>query len=224
MKKASNIVLGILFGLAPLAVIASIIYALFLDLPGFWAWPIGILLSLLGLYIAYSIFKQVQKDGAWEFSTALTASPDYDQLEPTPGSGVKKVTPEEYVATINYNTEKRPSGAIEVFGDLVEIGDDHTFSLEAANFFEDQNELILSFGMIKVTIKSPKHLLKATSYFQVFKAEEVLVEWVDKAGRNPKPQKWLYRYLKKKVFVESSGSKKGFRAYPNKPAFNFMVF
>jgi hypothetical protein len=224
MKKAVNIFFGILLGLAPLLVIGSIIFAFFLDLPGAWVWPISIILSLVGLYIAYSIFKQVQKDGAWDFLTALTASPDYDKLEPAPGSGVKKVTPEEYATTIRHSPDKRPTGAIEVFGDAVEIGDQYTFSLEEADFFEDKNELVLSFGSIKVTIKSPKHLLQATSYFQVFKAEEVWVEGVDKTQRDPQPQKWEYRYSKNKIFTTSSRDKKRFRTYANSPAFNLMVF
>ena len=97
MKKLFNTITEIIAGIAPfvMAVIFEVLTIIF----GVLIYnklqnPVGIIicviLGFLAIWIGIRIFKKVRRNGIFNFTADVVASPDLDNLEPNKNSKTKK--------------------------------------------------------------------------------------------------------------------------------------
>lgn len=79
---------------------------------------IAIAVFILGIYASRSIFNMLKRRGVIAVMSGDNATYDLDELEPTPGSGVLKVTPEELTHLFLDNKLKFNNGLmVSIWGD-----------------------------------------------------------------------------------------------------------
>jgi len=103
LRQVIIITIAFIFGLAPLAVAATIGISIYASFPNTTGIVIIGLLVVLSIWIGLNIFKSVQKVGPIEFMTAVHATPELDNLEPTKGRKAKRKSSKE----IDRNVENK---------------------------------------------------------------------------------------------------------------------
>jgi hypothetical protein len=178
LRKVINIIAGFIFGLAPLAgttIIGIAIYASFPNTTGIMV--LG-LLGVLSIFLGLKIFKRVQIVGPIEFITAVQASPDLDNLEPTKDSETKRRSPEEIVRLLKNNDNLFLGGSFRIFGDWFGKPHENNHQIVSAHFEEQLNKLTLNFREgEKLEIYNPKHIFEASTFLKIIQADRIKLTW-----------------------------------------------
>jgi len=178
MRQIINIITGFIFGLAPLAGAAIVGITIYVPLPNVTGLIICGLLGVLSLWLGLKIFKKIQIVGPIEFMTAIHASPDLDNLKPTKDSETKRRSPEEYVELIANKDNLFKGGTFRIFGDWFGKPYDNYHEIESAEFDKQLKLLTLNFNEgEKLEIYNPRHILEASTFLKVIKADRIKLTW-----------------------------------------------
>jgi len=137
---------------------------------------IAIAVFILGIYASRSIFNMMRRRGVISTMSGDNATYDLDELEPTPGSGVLKVTPEDLTQLFIDKKLKFNNGiTVSIWGDWEGRKLDVKHTLNSIEFNSDNNILTIQFNdncLLKIT--RPSLILCSNSYLKIVKAKEVL--------------------------------------------------
>ncbi|TRZ42181.1 hypothetical protein [Robertkochia solimangrovi] len=207
MRQVINIISGFIFGLAPLAGATIIGIAIYASLPN----TIGIiilgLLGVLSIWLGLKIFKRVQIVGPIEFMTAVHASPDLDNLEPTKDSETKRRFPEEFVRIVENNDNLFKGGTFRIFGDWFGKPYDNYHEIESAEYDEQLKRLTLNFNEgEKLEIYNPKHIFEASTFLKIINADRIQLTWFYYGKTQTKENQYFldYNLKDKKVTTETN--------------------
>lgn len=203
--KTSNIVFGILFGLAPLfggALLGISFYAAYRNLIGI---SIFVVIIVLSAWAGFIIFKKVQAMGPLRFITAIYASSDLDTLEPMPWSKTTKRTPTELVDSIKNKTNTCKGGSIRIFGNQL-LQQTARLQLIDASLSEKDNLLTLHFEKgVKLELTRPSLIFEAPTFLKIQNAENVKITW---SPRESEKQLFIqYQTVNNEVSINSNLTK-----------------
>jgi hypothetical protein len=98
-----------------------------------------------------------------------------DELEPTEGDGVLKLTPEELLDSFLKNKIELGECTISIYGDWEGRKLNVRHKLTSVEFHSKKNILTLSFSdNCLLKIRNPKLIFYTSSYFKIVKATEIL--------------------------------------------------
>jgi len=206
LRQIINIVTGFIFGLAPLALATIIGIAIYASLPNTTGIIILGLLGVLSFWLGLKIFKRVQIVGPIEFMTAVHASPDLDNLEPTKDSETKRRNPEELVDLLSNKENLFKGGTFRIFGDWFGQPYDNYHEIESAEFDSQLKRLTLSFKEgEKLEIYNPRYIFEASSFLKVVNADRIKLTWFYYGkSQAKKPQYFLdYKLNDKKITTDT---------------------
>ena len=206
MRKAINIITGFIFGLAPLAVatiIGVFVYASFPNMIGIIIFGI---LGILSIWLGLNIFKKIQIIGPIEFMTAVHASPDLDNLEPTKDSETKKINPDEIVEQLKNQDNLFKGGTLRIYGDWFGKPHDNYHTLKSAEFNIQQNRLTLFFNEgEKLEVYNPRNILEASTFLKVIDADRIKLTWYYYGKAQDKENQYYldYKVNNNKILTET---------------------
>ena len=178
MRQVINIISGIIFGLAPLAGATVIGIAIYASFPNTTGIIIFGLLAILSIWVGLKIFKRVKIIGPIEFMTAVHASPDLDNLEPTEGNETKRRSPKEFVQLLANKNNSFKGGSFRIFGDWFGKPYDNYHEIESAEFDDQLKLLTLNFKEGEILeIYNPKHVFEASTFFKIINADRIKLTW-----------------------------------------------
>ncbi|MEO1010533.1 MAG: hypothetical protein AAFX53_04455 [Bacteroidota bacterium] len=178
MRQVINIISGFIFGIAPMAGATIIGIAVYASLPNTVGIIILVLLGVLSLWLGLKIFKRVQIVGPIEFMTAVHASPDLDNLQPTKDSETKRRSPEEIVRLLENKKTLFKGGTFRIFGDWFGKPYDNYHEIESADFCNQLKCLTLNFkGGEQLEVYNPEHIFEASSFLKIIKADRIKLTW-----------------------------------------------
>lgn len=175
MKKFRTIIafFQVLLTLLGFCIISVVI---FLDLNTPYNIITAIAVFIVGLFASRVIFNMMQRRGVVSVMTGDNASYDLDELEPSPGSGVMKLTPEELINLFSENELSFNQGlTVSIWGDWEGRKLDERHQIVDVEFEQEKNILTISFSEnCSLKIKNPKLILLTNTYLKIVKAKEVL--------------------------------------------------
>ncbi len=178
MRQIINIISGFIFGLAPLAGATIIGIAIYASLPNTSGIIILVLLGILSIWLGFKIFKKVQIVGPIEFMTAVHASPDLDNLEPTKNSETKRRSPEELIHFLENKNNLFKGGTFRIFGDWFGKPYDNYHEIKSAEFNDKLKLLTLNFKEgEKIEVYNPKHIFEASKFLKIISADRIKLTW-----------------------------------------------
>ncbi len=178
MRQVINIISGFILGLAPLAAASIIGFAIYASFPNTTGIIILILLGVLSLWLGFKIFRKIQIVGPIEYISAVNASPDLDNLEPTQDSRTKRRSPEEIVQLLENNGNLFQGGSFRIFGDWFGKPYDNNHRIDSADFDSKSKILTLKFkDGEKLEIYNPSHIFEASTFLKILKADRIRLTW-----------------------------------------------
>lgn len=177
MEKILKFISGVALGFSPIfggSILAIAIYASFPNM-------IGILCActfLIGAcWAGYKIFQQVQIQGPIEVLTAVHASRDLDNLEPTTNDNYKRRQPEKLVQLVKAGKHLFKGGAIRIYGDWFGEPYKSKHIIETMDYNEANSILSLNFQKgERLEVKNPRHIFEDAGYLKILDADEVTLE------------------------------------------------
>jgi len=153
-------------------VISAVIYS---DLPTPYNILVSITLFILGIYVSLSIFNMMMRRGVISVMSADNATFDLDELEPTEGDGVLKLTPEELRNNFLENKIELGECTVSIYGDWEGRQLNIKHKLNSVEFNSEKNTLTLSFSdNCLLKIRNPRLIFYTSSYLKIIKATEIL--------------------------------------------------
>jgi hypothetical protein len=146
--------------------------------------PYNILISItvftLGIYVSRSVFNMMMRRGVIAVMSADNATFDLDELEPTEGDGVLKLTPEELLDSFLKNKIELGECTISIYGDWEGRQLNIQHKLKTVEFDLNNNTLTLLFtDNCLLKIRNPRLIFSTSSYLKIVKATEVLWQTPD---------------------------------------------
>ena len=207
MRQVINIISGFIFGLAPLAGATIIGIAIYASLPNITGIIILGLLGIISIWLGLKIFKRVQIVGPIEFMTAVHASPDLDNLEPTKDSETKRRSPEEIVRHLENKDNLFRGGSFRIFGDWFGKPYDNHHQIVSANFEEQSNKLTLHFKEgEKLEIYNPRNIFEASTFLKIVQADRIKLTWFYYGKTKTTENQYFldYKLTGKKIMTETN--------------------
>jgi hypothetical protein len=176
LKKAFTIASAIILGLLSTIIIGGIGILIIMTIAGISAQLIAIIFLSGGFLLGYRVYKTVLGRGPIDFITAVNASPDLDNLEPSANSNHKKYNIAEYVMA--FQKQKNlftTGGAIRIWGNYTFWGFNDFNKIESIQSPET-NQLQITFcnGNI-LKIWDPQSIVEGHTYFKVLNCRRI--EW-----------------------------------------------
>ncbi|MFT7591243.1 MAG: hypothetical protein ACI9UJ_001166 [bacterium] len=178
---------------------------------------ITIVIGLLALYTAWSIFKVINDRGILEFFTASRATPSLDNLKGSINSDFKKWDKAAYVDNFNQNRSVFKGGNIQIWGDWKERDLEEDNRIDAVEITNDK--LVFTFiNGNKLLISNPKNIIESNTYLKILSADKVRWEWSSK--ENKQFNYYKYEFLNNKIHTstDSQWSESYFDVLKGKPA------
>jgi hypothetical protein len=198
LQKTLNIIAGFLLGLTPLVAAAFLGLFFYSAFPNIFGLLVLSTALLLAIWLGVSIFKRIQMVGLLEFITALHASPEADNLEPSPDGETKKRTPAQLADLINRNENLLKDGSLRIFGDWFGKPFEKKLTLTNAQFNQDSNILTLIFsGREKLEVFNPMHILEASTFLKIIDAERVKLSFYNLESHKSEKISFFLDYRKK---------------------------
>lgn len=164
---------------------------------------IAITFLIIGLYLSRFVFNMIRRRGIISVMSGNNATYDLDELEPTPGSGVLKLTPEGLVNLFSENKLTFNQGTtISIWGDWEGRQLDTRHKISALSFNQENNILTINFSdKCVLKIKSPSLIFYSSSYLKVVKAKVILWETPSSSNLN---NEYRYFNIGTKIKTESN--------------------
>ena len=161
MRSIINILVGFLYSLAPISLAAVLSLFIYNELPNYIGIIIISILGVFSIWLGIKIFNKIQVVGPIEFISAVSASPDMDNLEPTANSSTKRRHPKELVDLIKQKNNLLKGGSFRIFGDWYGKPYDNLHIIKNANFDSNESKLTIEFeGQEILEIFNPKHIFE----------------------------------------------------------------
>lgn len=206
MRKAINILIGFIIGLAPLALATIIGLVTYASIPNTMGILILGFLIVLSLWLGISIFKKIQIVGPIEFMSAVHATPDLDNLKPTKDSETKLRNPEEFVKFVENRENLFKGGTFRIYGDWFGRPYDNYHKLKSAHFDSQLKRLTLDFNEgEKLEVYNPKHIFEASTFLKVVDADRIKLTWFFFGEKQEKENQYFidYKLNDKKITTET---------------------
>lgn len=131
---------------------------------------------ILGLYVAKQLFNFIRRRGIIATMSGNNATYDLDELEPTSGCGVTRLSPEEIPKLFFKNNFNFINGVtISIWGDWNGRMLDAKHQFDSINFNSTNNILTIKFtDNYILKIKKPSMIFHSNSYLKIVKAKEIL--------------------------------------------------
>jgi hypothetical protein len=155
--------------------------------PNIWGIFIIILFGILGFYLGRFVFITAKRRGILAMSSALQASRDLDNLEPSRNSETRKLTPNQYIKHFQKSELKFVGGPLQIWGDFKsrKLEDNHT--IKDIRLLDKRTMKISFQSGNNLTIWNPEIIFDAPTFMKVLKAERIRWEW-----NEPKSKKKFY--------------------------------
>lgn len=203
MRHFTNIVSGFFAGISPVFVATIISISVYQSLPNYKGVLIGFVCVGLSVWLGIKIFSLIQKIGYVEFKSAVRATPDLDNLEPTPDSETKRKTPTELVEHINQKKLAFTQGSWRIFGDWYGGPYEDYRKMDRAFFNEQKNCLTISFAdLTSLEIYNPKHILESSTFLKIIEADRIIFFWNDR--KNEAGEQYFLDYIKEKKQIKTN--------------------
>ncbi|PCI96230.1 MAG: hypothetical protein COB15_11090 [Flavobacteriales bacterium] len=153
-------------------VISIVIYA---GLPKPYNILVSVTLFIIGIYASRSIFNMMMRRGVLSVMSADNATFDLDELEPTEGDGVLKLTPEELRRKFLKDKLELGKCTVSIYGDWEGRQLNIKHQLKSIEFNSKNNSLTLLFSdNCLLRIRNPRLIFSTSSYLKIVKATEIL--------------------------------------------------
>jgi len=173
--KTFRTIVAFLQALLPLVGFGILSAVLHSELPAPYNIPASITLFILGIYISRSIFNMMRRRGVIAVMSANNASYDMDNLEPTGGDGVLKLTPDELRNHFLKNKIELGECTVSIYGDWEGRQLNVKHKLNSLEFNPKKRTLTLSFSdKCSLKIRNPRLIFLSSSYLKITEATEVL--------------------------------------------------
>jgi hypothetical protein len=153
-----------------------------------------------GLFIGYKVYRTAVNRGIIPFMTYVNASPDLDNLEPSPDSNHKKYDISQFISAFQKKENLFPQGTrLRVWGNYTFPGFNSYHEIISVQS-PDQNLLEISF-MDQKTLKiwNPQYILEGKSYFKIVDCAKI--EWTYSEASGNKPVSAVFELQKNHIEV-----------------------
>lgn len=181
--------------------------AIYLSYPNTASIVIMGLLGIVSIWLGLKIFKRVQMVGPIEFMTAVRASPDLDNLEPTKDSETKRRSPEEMVRLLENGDHLCQGGIFRIFGDWFDKAQGKHHQMVSAEFEKQLNKLTFHFKEgERLEIYNPRHIFEASTFLKIVYADSIKLTWFYSGKpQTTENQYYLhYNFTGKKITTETN--------------------
>jgi hypothetical protein len=177
LKKTLTIATAIILGLLPTIIIGGIGVLIIMTKSGILPQLIAIIFLSGGFFLGYRVYKTVIGRGVIGFITAVSASPDLDNLEPSVNSNHKKYNIAEYIAAFQKQENLfTTGGSIRIWGNYTFSGFNDFNKIESIQS-PDTNQLQITFCNGNVLeVWDPKSIIEGHTYFKVLYCNRI--EWI----------------------------------------------
>lgn len=173
--KTFRTIVAFFQALLPLLGFGIISTVLYSDLQFPYNLIVAILVFILGIYISRSIFNMMRRRGVISVMAAENSTFDLDNLEPTKGDGVFKLTPEEVKSKFLEDKLELTTCTVSIFGDWEGRQLNIQHKLKTVEYDSKNNTLALLFyDNCLLKIRNPKMIFSTSSYLKIVKATEIL--------------------------------------------------
>jgi len=194
MKTLSNIlttIAAVIIGLIPACGFVIIGFLIYASIKGIEGIAIALLISLVGIFLGFVVFNTARRRGILDFITAVRASPELDNLEPTENSDFRKLTISQYIDKFIKGDRLLKGGQIRIWGDFKSRQLDIFNELESAKQI-DVDKLQINFsGERQLTIWNPGTIHESLTYLKILKADRIKWEWQDENGTKNYYDYWI---------------------------------
>ncbi len=153
-------------------VVSAVIYS---DFQSPYNLIVAIPVLVPGIYISRSIFNMMRRRGVISVIAADNSTFDLDNLEPTEGDGVFKLTPEEVQSKFLKDKLELSACTVSIYGDWEGRQLNIQHKLKTVEFDSKINTLTLLFtDNCLLKIRKPRLIFSTSSYLKIVKATEVL--------------------------------------------------
>lgn len=183
-------------------IIALILYS-DLEAPYNLIVPIGVV--IFGLFASRSVFGMIQRRGVLEVMAGDNSSYELDELEPTTGSGIVKLSPQELVEQFKVGKVKFSYGiTVAIWGDSKDrkLGNKHLIRSIEFNTLNDTLKLIFTDNC-QLEIEKPIRIYCTSTYLKIVKASAI--HWQIPIGTTVF---YTYSYLNTGIKIETTSNTK----------------
>ncbi|WP_310992786.1 hypothetical protein [Aequorivita marina] len=129
---------------------------------------------LLGIYFGRMVFNMGRSQGVLATMTGSRASYELDELEPIPGSGVLKLTPNELTSNFADSVLPFNEGTLAIWGDTNNSLLSKRHQLKGITFDVENKILNLAFSdACFLEVKNPSLIMCADTYLKISRAKKV---------------------------------------------------
>ena len=199
LREILSIIASGFYGLITIAGLGLLGFLFYDGIKGFSGILLFIVFILLGLFLGYVVYITARRRGFIEFATAVKATPDLDNLEPTSDSDFRKLNANDYFENSSKGDRLFSGGFIRIWGD---------FRSRQLNIHNEISQVKLDMSDVlvieftnnnKVTIVNPKTIFESASYLKILEATEIIWEWIDTDSN----QRFYFNYLVNKRSIKT---------------------
>ena len=155
------------------------------QLPSPYSWIVSISIGVLAIYLSIKVYKIIVRRGYISTISATRSSYELDNLEPTPGSGVTELKPDELENFFDYGKLSFEAGTVSIWGDWNGKQLNKKHKLSTIEFDVDKNILYIYFtDFCRLVVKTPSKIHCANSYIKIFNAKEIKWQVPNGEGQN----------------------------------------
>ena len=203
-KSVAAVVMGMLAA-AAVGLFGLLIYDKNRDVLGM---VLACFVALLALYVGYQVYRTVKRRGVLEFSAAVQASPDMDNLEPLADGEVRQLSVTEYVALLNSGQSFFKGGFIRLWGDWKGRRLEDVHEIRKVNYYASEKLLRICFDHeAQLSLWNPQIITESPDYLKILKADRLRWEW--KSGQHLYECYYDYSMEKNKIVIDTNTDWKG---------------
>lgn len=167
-------------------------FLFYYGIQGFWGVFTFILISCLGLFLAYKVFISIWRRGYLSFLASNYSSPDLDSLEPTMNSDFRELSVFEFYENWKNYQIICTGGKVNIWGDFRSRGLDMDNQIKQVALDSSETLTIIFKNSNKLTVVKPQIIHESESYIKILRASEVTWEW---CNTTQKKQHFFKYYL-----------------------------
>lgn len=179
LRKTLTAVTAIILGLISTVTIGGIGILIVMTTAGIAALLIAVLFLSGGFLLGYKVYKTVLNRGLVNFITAVNASPDLDNLEPSDNSNQRVYDVPEYISAFEKHKYLFNGGTIKIWGNYTFPGFNSFNKIESVKS-PKANLLQITFSNGNMlSILAPENIIEGNSYLKVINCQKAEWVWTD---------------------------------------------
>jgi hypothetical protein len=145
---------------------------------------------ILGFFLGRFVYITSVRRGFLSLSTAINASPDLDNIDPSGDSDTRKLSPQEYVDSFSKSDQKFKGGSLKIWGDFRSRSLEEHHLISNLSYLDSEAIQIDFHSGNKLTIWEPDVVFEASRFMKILSASRVRWEWND----SKKDRRFYYDY------------------------------